>query len=511
MGTRMAQRHTVAVALAVIAGALAFAGPAAAQLPFFHFPWGGSPSRPINPGTPYNPYNPFYSRPQVYEPTRPPPPRKVETPPSETVLVIGDTLADWLGYGLEEVFADTPEIGIVRKIRPNSGLVRYDARADAPEWSQAVKDMLAAEPEKPAAIVVMLGVNDRLPLRERPPPAKGANAAQSATPPAAETPPADSEQSSIAAPESARRSPSGWYEFRSDKWAELYDKRIDDMIAALKSKGAPVVWVGLPAVRGAKSTSDMSYLDELYRARAEKAGITYVDIWDGFVDERGVFAVQGPDFEGQIRRLRTGDGVHFTKAGALKLAYYVEHELRRILTNHTVPVALPGPEEQPAAKGSARPVIGPVLPLNAVGGEGGDLLGATSHQAQHESDPIATRVLSHGDAINAPAGRSDNFAWPHADAALDGATDLAPAAATPPAGAPTAKATAKGAAGKTDTKSDAKTDTKSDAKKSADAKNDKKQQPATAAPAKPRHTLDGAPPRPPLPIGPAGANVHGGD
>ena len=29
----------------------------------------------------------------------------------------------------------------------------------------------------------------------------------------------------------------------------------------------------------------MSYLDELYRARADKAGITYVDIWDGFVDE----------------------------------------------------------------------------------------------------------------------------------------------------------------------------------------------------------------------------------
>ena len=90
----------------------------------------------------------------------------------------------------------------------------------------------------------------------------------------------------------------------------------------------------------------MSYLDELYRARAEKAGIVYVDIWDGFVDENGRYAVQGPDFEGQIRRLRTGDGVNFTKAGAVKLAHYVEHELRRVLSSHIVPVALPGPEEQ---------------------------------------------------------------------------------------------------------------------------------------------------------------------
>ena len=68
----------------------------------------------------------------------------------------------------------------------------------------------------------------------------------------------------------------------------------------------------------------MGYLDEIYRERAEKAGIVYVDIWDGFVDDSGRYAVQGPDFEGQIRRLRTGDGVHFTKAGAVKLANYVD-------------------------------------------------------------------------------------------------------------------------------------------------------------------------------------------
>ena len=44
------------------------------------------------------------------------------------------------------------------------------------------------------------------------------------------------------------------------------------MIAALKSKGVPIIWVGLPTIRGTKSTSDMGYLDELYRGRAEKAG-----------------------------------------------------------------------------------------------------------------------------------------------------------------------------------------------------------------------------------------------
>ena len=131
------------------------------------------------------------------------------------------------------------------------------------------------------------------------------------------------------------------------------------MIAALKSKGVPVLWVGLPAIRGARSTSDMSYLDELYRAGAEKSGITYVDVWDGFVDDKGNFAAQGPDFEGQTRRLRTFDGVNFTKAGAEKLAHYVEHELRRVMTSHVMPVALPGPEDAAEGQRAARDRAGP--------------------------------------------------------------------------------------------------------------------------------------------------------
>ena len=506
-------RQRLIFALAIVTAGFALSEPAAAQFrDFFRNPFWGDRGGGY-PNNSYDPYNPFNNRrpPQVYESIKPPAPRKVETAPAETVLVIGDSLAEWLGYGLEQAFADTPEIGIVRKIKPYSGLVRYEARPDAPEWSQAVKDVLATE--KPSAIVVMLGLNDRLPLRDRVPPRPGAatpapgQAGTAASAPAAvpaESAQPDSEQPA-AAPSEAQRRPGAINEFHTDKWAELYSKRIDDMIAALKTKGVPIVWVGLPAIRGAKSTSDMSYLDELYRARADKAGITYVDIWDGFVDDQGRYAVQGPDFEGQTRRLRTYDGVHFTKYGAEKLAHYVEHDLRRMLNSHVVPVALPGPEEQSPAKGNTvgtRPAIGPIVPLSAIGGgEGGDLLGASGRPAQRETDPVATRVLSRGDAIAAPPGRADNFAWPRADADANGAVDVAP---VPPPAAP------KGAASKNDTnKSDAnKSDAKIDAKKPSDAKNQPAPPPAVpgAAPAKPRRTgaeLDGAPPRPPLPVGPA--------
>src|SRR5205807_3111924 len=130
-------------------------------------------------------------------------------------------------------------------------------------------------------------------------------------------------------------------------------------------------WVGLPSQRGAKASADSTYLNEIYRSRADKAGITYVDIWDGFVDESGRFSPQGPDYEGQIRRLRSGDGAYFTRFGARKLAHYVEREIERNLVNRSLPVALPLPPGQGGQQASApkpgapsqRPAVGPVLPL----------------------------------------------------------------------------------------------------------------------------------------------------
>jgi hypothetical protein len=219
------------------------------------------------------------------------------------------------------------------------------------------------------------------------------------------------------APEPSRP---GNFEFRSERWNELYNKRIDDMIAALKSKGVPVIWVGLPPVRGPKSMADTSYLNDLYRARAEKAGIIYVDVWDGFVDESGKFAPQGPDVEGQIRRLRTGDGVHFTKAGARKLAHYVEREIRRVMSTRPIPVALPSdePAQAPSATlrpgiPATRPLAGAVVPLtaNASTPASDELLGGGGSRPT-TADPVAARVLVKGEPIAPPKGRADEFIWP---------------------------------------------------------------------------------------------------
>jgi len=513
----MALRNKRWLALAIMVGLAASCVGAAAQ----SFYWGDRyPSGRYQEAPPRDYFGfPFfgdrYNRPPPpVDSSKAPPPRKLETPPTTNVVVIGDSFADWLAYGLDETYADQPDVGVVRKIRPTSGLIRYDAKNDQLEWPPSVKDVLATE--KPNAIVVMLGLNDRVAIRDHAPPKpepqrKGAEQpAQNQTPQnspqgqGAPAPASDSEatpQNSGAAADTQKQALGGSYDFHTDKWAEVYAKRIDEMIAALKSKGVPVIWVGLPAIRGTKATGDIGYLDELYRERAEKAGIIYVDIWDGFVDEQGRYAVQGPDFEGQTRRLRTGDGVHFTKAGAVKLASYVDRDLRRILSSHVTPVALPGPEQTAPKPGGPRPAIGPVLPLTASGGgEGGDLLGGGAHPAPAASDPVATEVLSRGDPLAAPPGRADDFTWPRPG------NDVNPADLTPEPVALTPAAPAKkGAPGKNDAKkpADAKNDAKTDAKN--DAKNDAKSKPAADTATKTRHSpsasLDGAPPRPPASIG----------
>ena len=142
------------------------------------------------------PFSGFMRPPPVVDSAKAPAPRKLETPPTTTAVVVGDSLADWLGYGLDELYADQPEIGVERKIRPSSGLVRYDAKNETLDWPQAIKDALANE--KPDAIVVMLGLNDRVALRDKNPPPPNANragdpaqSANQAANPAAAQPPQD--------------------------------------------------------------------------------------------------------------------------------------------------------------------------------------------------------------------------------------------------------------------------------------------------------------------------------
>ena len=379
-------------------------------------------------------------RPREVEKEQPPdyshaPPATPRKEATVKIVVMGDGNADWLAYGLEEAFSEKPEIGIVRKHRTDSGLIRYEQRRDS-EWPQVAREIIAVE--KPNFIVMMIGNNDRQSIRETPPPPAPANAQLAQPAQVNPAPPPDLERQRVEQQHprltSAQARQAGPWEFHSEKWEVTYTKRIDATIAALKSAGIPVIWVGLPSQRGTKATEDSSYLNELYRSRAEKAGIIYVDIWDGFVDEEGKFSPQGPDYLGQTRRLRTSDGVYFTRFGARKLALYVEREIERMVGNKGVPVALPvpvgpGPHAPNAKAGAAaqRPAAGPVVPLTETRFAPEELMGGASAAPAAASGASVTRALTKGEGLAAPSGRADDFNWPR------GVTNVESAAVEPAA------------------------------------------------------------------------------
>jgi hypothetical protein len=467
---------TVAVALL-----FGIAGPASAQ--FFNFGNFGAPPRPPQQIPQQRGGNGWFGN-DLFAPFRQDAPRRSSAPredfskapapekrdnaaaPERNVLVLGDAMADWLAYGLEDAYSEQPDMGVIRRHKTGSGLIKYQPKGDPADWTAAAKGILATE--KPDAIVVMLGLNDRTSIRDTgvdrktdkkdpkaKPDAKPSDAKPGTKPDGAadtaakpDDKPVDTELSpddaadadapAVSAPEKSARSGSGTYEFRDDRWVELYSKKIEDLIGVLKSRGVPVLWVGLPAVRGTKATADMLFLDSLYRDAAGKAGITYVDVWDGFVDEAGRFLQRGPDFEGQPRKLRADDGVFFTRAGARKLAHYVEREVTRLMAGRSAPIALPSEPATPDAnaepgKPAPRPLAGPILPLVASSVGTDQLLGGPGSRPA-AVDALAARTLVKGEPLSAPAGRADDFAWPRREIGREQAKGEVPVASATPDG-----------------------------------------------------------------------------
>ena len=457
----------LAVAIALLIG---IAGPASAQ--FFNFGGQSRPAPRSNGGGWFG--GDFFAPFQQQQPQAPrqdfskaPPPAKRDTIPERNVLVLGDAMADWLAYGLEDIYLEQPDMGVIRKHKTVSGLIKYQPKGEPADWAAAAKGILASE--KPDAIIVMLGLNDRVAMREpvtekksdkkddkkdarakdakpadaKPKPEGSTDAAAKPDDKSLDTElspddAADNETPQIMTPERSARSPTGFYEFRDERWVELYTKKIEEMIGVLKSKGVPVLWVGLPAVRGVKGTADMLFLDSLYRDAAGKAGITYVDVWDGFVDQAGRFMQKGPDFEGQPRQLRAYDGVFFTKPGARLLAHYVERELTRLLASRSGPIALPTEPATPDAnvvpgQPAPRPLAGPILPLVASSVGTDQLLGGPGSRPA-AVDALAARTLVKGEPLAAPAGRADDYAWPRREIGREQAKGETPVATIAPDG-----------------------------------------------------------------------------
>ncbi|MFC5990628.1 SGNH/GDSL hydrolase family protein [Limoniibacter endophyticus] len=284
---------------------------------------------------------------------------------AKKVLVIGDFMAGGLVSGLNALYAENPGVRIVGSTQGSSGLVRDDYY----DWPKELQTIV--EHEKPAALVIMLGANDRQDMQ----------------------------------------GPGGSHARGTEGWTRAYEQRAERIGQIARTTNVPLVWVGLPSFRISGANPDILALNDLYRDAAAETGAEFVDIWEGFVDENGSFVMEGPDMNGQPARLRGADGINLTEAGKRKVAFYAKAPLDRLLGNGVgTGVSAPVAAAQPARpQNRAIERLAPVS-LYDPAFEAKELMGETVTIGPEIRGESATeKFLFDGIAADAPEGRADHF------------------------------------------------------------------------------------------------------
>lgn len=283
------------------------------------------------------------------------------------IAVFGDSLAIDLSKALERHFADDPNVVVVDKGQGSSGFVRDDFF----DWDGALKAEIAANSFDIA--VVIIGINDRQPLSK------------------------------------------GGRELKplSDEWKALYAARVDEFLGQLRAAGKPVVWAGLPPMRAKTYSAAIAQISSLQKRAVFAQGFEFVDIYDRFTDEAGAFSSYGPDVNGQTQQLRKSDGIHFTRVGADKLAFYVSQGLKTVYSGGVVGIEVSDVLAGTDAAGMIRP------PLQGI--EGARRLEIAGPVQALGGKPVRAQALVGSTAVidgpgfdikqmlMAPPGRADAF------------------------------------------------------------------------------------------------------
>ena len=325
-------------------------------------------------------------------------PEQPKIEPYVHIVVAGDSLAEFLAEGVKEAFEAQPEVTVTRKVRSSSGLVR----ADYYDWVAGAREIVALG-DKANIVVMMAGLNDRQPIRDE----------------------------------------GGVHDHGSERWRELYVMRLEEVIGVFREARVPLVWAGLPPMKSERLSADLHTFNDIVRGVAKRLDVPFIEIWEGFLDAQNRYSDFGPSFAGETVRLRTTDGIHFTKAGARKAAYFLEGELKRLVAARPAPalVALPSdaassdPALQPGGIEAVidrmvrpeigvdgvpqipvapeKPAAGPIISLaEAPRAPGGQLsAGLVPVSSRDPSVSLAIDVLHRGRPPEPKPGRADDYTW----------------------------------------------------------------------------------------------------
>jgi uncharacterized protein len=204
-------------------------------------------------------------------------PIRVPTPTRRLrVVVVGDSLAAGLGYFAERVFRPRL-VRVSRQGRISTGL----ARPDYFNWPLAMRRIVDAF--DPDLVIVMLGENDHQSLQT----VSGQPAAQIGT----------------------------------GDWPAAYRDRVLQMMRIATSRGAKVVWAGLPMASDGRWWDHSQRQNAIFELAAGiSPNVAYFDAWGRFRSPRdGGYTAYFRE-GGRVILIREGDGLHFNAIGYTILA-----------------------------------------------------------------------------------------------------------------------------------------------------------------------------------------------
>lgn len=198
---------------------------------------------------------------------------------STKILILGDSMiAGGFGIFLQRRLRDDHALDVSRKGKSSTGL----ARPDFYNWVDEGKK--AFEAFKPDATVCMFGGNDGQGLYM------------------------------------GKKGPSKWIRYEDGQpWTDEYRRRVNAFADVIAPDGQHIFWVGMPVMKPSKLNRRVQHMNTIYRAEmAIRPNAEFVDIWDVFSDDEGKYTDR-VEIDGKRTRVRAGDGVHLSPAGAWRL------------------------------------------------------------------------------------------------------------------------------------------------------------------------------------------------
>ncbi|MCA9688879.1 MAG: DUF459 domain-containing protein [Nannocystaceae bacterium] len=222
-------------------------------------------------------------------------PRVARAAAQPRVLLLGDSMiAGALGLFLERGLRAAGH-DVHRRAKSSTGL----ARPDFFNWMKEARAQVEAFPDADG-VIVMFGGNDvqglRMPERK-------------------------------------------WIRWPDEGWAEEYARRVNEFADIVAPPGTKLYWIGMPVMRPEKFHARIQRVNTIYRAEmAIRPDARFVDIWRLLADESGAYT-HHVEIDGKRTRVRAGDGIHLSPAGAHVVEAHVRGVVVGELGGNTPPAA----------------------------------------------------------------------------------------------------------------------------------------------------------------------------